>query len=200
MGTRTITKTTQLYVGDTQEPLAVRVKKFGNAVDLEAVDAVKFRMLKNDGTEGEPDYNATPKIALTDSNITVQPTRGFIANATTDYLYSVGHGVRNGDEIEVQEGTTLPGGLAENTRYIATNCDPNYFQLADRTTSEAIDISSAGTNDNTFKIIGHFLYQWQSADVNTAGLYGAWVVTEDSSKVDTYPNDDYGIMIIMVTA
>lgn len=67
-----------------------------------------------------------------------------VADATADDITVTAHGYTDGDQVFFT-ATTLPGGLAADTRYWVINATANDFQVAATEGGAAIDITSAGT-------------------------------------------------------
>lgn len=153
-------------------------------------DTIKFEMETESGTS---------VIAATATGITKQPTQSFTASSTTELLTSDEHGVQQGDQIKVASSGTLPSGLSASVRYFAVNVLPNSFSLSTQPGGTAIDLADTGTGTHTFYIIGSWQYQPLIANFNTAGFYRAWLSRWSGSDVlQTYPNDESGIIIQIV--
>jgi hypothetical protein len=52
-----------------------------------------------------------------------------------------------------------------------------------------VDITGAGTGTNTFYVVGHVQYDFQSADVDTAGIYYVWFQIVASAEIDHFPSN-----------
>ncbi|SKA80708.1 delta-60 repeat domain-containing protein [Prosthecobacter debontii] len=70
------------------------------------------------------------------------------ANKDTDYFTITGQSLPNGIEISFPffVGTTLPAGIAENTRYYTVNSAGNSFKVATSIGGAAVDITGNGTS------------------------------------------------------
>ena len=84
-------------------------------------------------------------------------------------------------------GGGLPGGLAASTRYWVVNVLGDTFQLATSRGGAAIDITSAGTGTHSFILIGSATYDFQAADVDTAGVFHAYGRVFSGAERDTFP-------------
>jgi hypothetical protein len=187
---RTVIETLNLYKGSTREPLSWIVAVNGQGYDLDGI-TVDVLMLTNEGTEAEPEFNATPKIAQTDSNVTVQPTKAFTVDSTDDWIIAEDHGVPNNWKV-VFSGGSLPSGITAGTTYYSRDVYNGRFKIAAYEGGDAVDI---GSGSGSFYIAGHVQYQWQSADVNTAGLYSVWFVLDDGTRTEREPADKFGIVV-----
>jgi hypothetical protein len=159
-------------VGKTLPAFNAIISASGGPLDLSAY-TVKFQMNQYRGT--------TVVVAETNSHITVHPTQSFAADATTNLITCVGHGVKDGNQIVLATSSALPGGLATATRYFPVQIGENTFALAVTANGQAIDITSAGTGTHTFYIVGSVQYAPQAADVATAGMYSAWFTAYSGS-------------------
>jgi hypothetical protein len=176
IGTHTIT------VGDTLLPLNTVLRDGnGNPFDLDLY-TVRAEMELEGGTS---------ELATTDTGITKHPTQAFTADTTEDTIKCNGHGVKEGDQIEVaNSGGTLPTGLAASTRYFAINVKPNTFQLANYPGAADIDITGAGSGTNTFYVVGSLQFDFASTNVDTAGNYRLWFTLDSGSELKTLPEGD----------
>lgn len=172
-------------INDTLEPLNVVLRFNDQQYDLSAL-SVEFVMKDSAGTD---------VVAQTSSNVTKHPTQTFTANATTDLLTCVEHGVRQGEEVVLATSGTLPAGLSASTRYFAVQVNPNTFALAATPDGPVIDITTAGTGSHTFYVVGSVQYDFQAAAVDTAGSYKAWFRAIGSAESQTWPDDSDGIPI-----
>lgn len=78
----------------------------------------------------------------------------FTATAATNLITSNGHGLSEGDLIQVSSATTLPGGLSALTNYFVTNPTTNTFQLQAALGGAIVDITDEGTGTHTFTLKG----------------------------------------------
>jgi hypothetical protein len=171
--------------GDTITPLNCVLYSNGNPVNLAAY-TVKFEYEEEDGTVLQ---------AATTTGVTAHPTQTFTALASTDLLTCNGHGLQDGDQIIVATQTTLPGGLTASTRYFARDVTPNAFRLAETPGGINVNLTDAGTGTHTFYVVGSVQYDFQSGDVDAAGRFRGWFTTVSGSEIQTYPNDDEGIVV-----
>jgi len=142
----------------------------------------------------------TVVLAATATGMTAHPTQVFTAAAGTDLLTCNGHGVKEGDQIVVASSVTLPTGLAASTRYFAVNVTPNAFALATVPNSAPIDITGAGSGTHTFYIVGSWQYDFSTVAAGTVGFFRGWASAWDgSSEIATFPADEYGIPIEIVS-
>jgi hypothetical protein len=108
--------------------------------------------------------------------------------------------VKEGDQVVVSSGTTLPAGLAASTRYFARNVTPNFFQVSLTPNGAIVDITDAGTGTHSFYIVGSIQKEFLAADVDTAGDYYGWFVCTESAENDTFPNDGRKLCIRITEA
>jgi len=75
----------------------------------------------------------------------------FTANATTDKLSDVAHGLLNGDTIYVSNsGGALPGGLVDGTKYYVINKTADDFEVSLTLGGTKVDITDAGTGTHSW--------------------------------------------------
>lgn len=120
----------------------------------------------------------------------------FTADATTNFLTSVAHGLVDGQEIAVANtGGALPAPLVKTTRYFVRDKTADTFKLALTVGGTAIDLTTAGTGTNKFSVIirhmpvipGMFnqaILEATTGSVETTGS-GGWLKTITS----THTND-----------
>lgn len=175
---------TTITVGDTRKPISgIFYENDGDIatpIELTGLD-VEFKMETSAGAS---------KIAQTASNVTIQPTVEFTANATTDKIKVVGHNLRKGYMLQLSTTSALPAGLTTTERYFVIDVEPDYFKLSASPNGSKVDITDAGTGTHSFYIVGHARYQWQSADVDTAGQYRAWFIVLDGANDEHFPTID----------
>lgn len=179
-----------ITLGDILMPLnAVLRWANGDPVNLAAY-TVTAKMEKQDGTA---------ELAETATGVTANPTQTFTA-ASTGLATCNGHGVKEGDQIIVaNSGGALPSGLAASTRYFAVNVTPNAFGLA-ATPSGVSVIAGAGTGTHTFYVVGSVQFDFDSANVDTAGTYYFWFVLTSGSEKKHLPegNRHFEIEVVAV--
>jgi len=78
----------------------------------------------------------------------VQPE--FTADAGTDTITSVDHGLPNDRAVRLFTTGALPGGLAVGTTYYVVSAAADTFQLSATLGGSAIDITDTGTGTHTF--------------------------------------------------
>lgn len=71
------------------------------------------------------------------------------ADAGTDFITSVGHGMTNGTPVWFLSTGTVPGGLVAGTTYYVVNKTVDTFQVALTAGGSAIDLTSAGSGTIT---------------------------------------------------
>lgn len=145
--------------------------------------------------EMEGEASGTSKVARSAAGVTKQPTQTFTANATTDLLTCVGHGVQEGQQVVLATQTTLPAGLATATRYFAKDVTPNAFRLSAVPGGVAINITDAGTGTHTFYVVGSVQKVFLAADVDTAGRYSAWWTVFSGSDFAAAPVAKQGFLV-----
>lgn len=176
---------TEKTVGDTRKPISGYLVSYEGDVktpiELDGL-VVEFKMESTTGTA---------KVAQTSSNVTIQPTLNFTANPTTDKIKAVAHNLSKGMMLQLSNsGGALPGGLEATERYFIIDTEPDYFKLSASPNGAKIDITGEGTGTHSFYVVGHVQYQWQSADVDTAGVYRCWFIVKDSGKPEHFPTRD----------
>lgn len=183
--------THSVTVGDTLRPLGVIITRNGKPFDISSY-TVKVRGYNDDGTAW---------IAETTTGVTAQPTTTFTASASSDWLVSNDHSVREGDQVVLSNsGGALPAGLAASTRYFARDVTPNNFRLAVTPDGSVVDITDAGTGTHSYYVVGTVQYDFQAADVDTAGTYWLWFGLYSGSERETVPHDGRRLRIEVVTA
>jgi hypothetical protein len=91
----------------------------------------------------------------------------FTANATTDYITSVAHGLSNGDVVVLTTTVTLPAGLSLLTPYYVINKTTDTFQLSLTSGGTNIDITDTGTGVHTFtNVVGKRRHTFNSLGLN----------------------------------
>lgn len=171
----------EINAGDTLRPACFLIKlPDGTPVSLSG-STVKVFMTDNTGPPG------ATVIAETTTGVTAEPTQTFTA-ATTDLLTCNDHGVKEGNQIVVATSGTLPTGLAAATRYFPIEISPNSFKVALTPSGPPIDITGTGSGTHTFYIVGSATYDWQAADVATAGTYWLWFVRVIGGEKESVPN------------
>lgn len=181
----------QFAVGDTDEPFSVYLTLGGVPVSLSGA-TVEFKMLAydSDDTSGNPRYDATPKVVLTSANVTAEPTKAYTADNATDELISEYHRVPAGSLVSFD---TTGGGITADTPYVVTDVSENRFKI--KLSDAAGNVNITGTPSGNFYVIGHVQYAWQTADVDTAGRFGAWIKVTRSAKSQMYPPDRTGVVV-----
>lgn len=181
----------QAVVGDQRTAWSTRLYDPGRNNNLAGL-TVTFAMYTSSGTV---------YLAATSTGISIQPTQTFTADASTDKITCVAHGVKAGWEVIVSTSALdLPAGLLTTARYFAKDITPNTFRLSLEPNGAMVDITNAGTGTHSIAVIGHVQYSPALAAVATAGTYkGKFVVTE-STLTDTYPNDAGKIGVFIVAA
>lgn len=182
----------QVAVGDRSTPLSVRCYDQGKDNNIDGL-TVKFAIDQSDGTN---------LLAETATGVSVQPTKSFTADASTDKLTCVAHGMENGWEVILSTSAAdLPAGLTTTDRYFVIDAQPNTFRLALEPSGTKVDITDAGTGTHSIEVVGQVQYAWTANDVATAGSYKGWFIITDASGFDrTFPNTAEGIGIEVVGA
>jgi hypothetical protein len=178
----------RVVVGDTIYPLNVLVTNgAGQPLDLSSY-TVKFTMKNAAGTT---------VIAETADNVVKQPTQALSVVADANTVLKASHGVRDGDRLIFATSGTLPSGLTTAMRPYAIAVTDDTFQLSLTKDGPAIDISTAGTGDHTFAVMGSVQYDLQPSSVTTAGTYKGWFRLFWGSERATVPNNKNGIRILL---
>lgn len=173
-----------LTVSDTQKPLAAALMDGDDPVDITGLTVKVY---------GE-DASGNAWITEGTTGVTVHPTQTFTADASTDKIKANAHKLKPGQQIQVSNsGGALPTGLAASTRYFVINAEPNAFQVSLTPGGDAVDITAAGSGTHSLWLIGSVQYEFQTADVASAGQFYLWfVVFDGSSKRATYPTSGDG--------
>lgn len=146
-------------------------------------------------------WDSSDALTITNGSCTIQPGKTFTADATTDKLTAVGHGLQVGYEVVVSNsGGALPTGLAAATRYFVREATPNTFNLSLEPSGEIINITAAGTGTHTVKIIGHVTYVPEAVDVDAAGTFRAKLKKTAGGLATTYPNEKEQFIPIIIGA
>jgi hypothetical protein len=182
----------QCAVGDRSTPLSVRCYDEGKDNNLTGL-TVLFAMDETSGAN---------KLAETSTGVSVQPTKAFTADTTSDWYVCNGHGMKDGWEVILSTSAAdLPAPLSTTTRYFIVQSTPNYFRLATEPNGAAIVPTDTGTGTHSIAVVGQVQYAWTVSDVATAGTFKGWVIIQDSSSLDrTFPNTSEGIGIEIVGA
>jgi hypothetical protein len=119
---------------------------------------------------------------LVADGVTVQPEntlapRTFTA-ATTDIITSAGHGMANGNAIQVSSTGTLPAPLAAGTTYFVRDVTTDTFKVALTASGAAVDITGTGTGTHTLQFIDTEVSQ-------TYGVYTPQFKTYRSMQIVT---------------
>lgn len=192
---RRVTIPVDLYKGDTHEPLSFLIadnEGKGRSLSGKTIEILMHAV--TDDTGAEPQYNATPKIAQTASNVEAEPQRTITVDTADDWILCDNHGYENGWEVSFSGSTAVPTGLSATTTYFVIDAYKNRFKVAAYEDGTAVNITGAGTSPKVHAI-GHVEYSWQSADVNTAGKFGVWAVIIDGSLQERVPPDNWGIRV-----
>lgn len=80
----------------------------------------------------------------------------FTVDDSTDVFTSAGHGLSNGDIIQVSTTGTLPTGLSASTNYYIINKTTDTFQVSTAEGGSAVDMSSTGSGTHTWTIKATF--------------------------------------------
>ena len=164
---------------NTRTPLARVLMQGDQPVDMTGLTGKVF---------GEKD-NSDAWIAETTTGVTAQGTSTFTTNTADgfDRLRHNGTLAKNGMQIVVSTTTTLPAGLSASTRYFVREADPNGFKVSLTPNGATIDITDAGTGTHSYYIVGMVQYDFQTADVATAGTFWLWFNVYNGSEYDTFP-------------
>jgi len=165
--------THRLRVGETGTPVSLIFLDGRDPVDLADYTAKVYGETEARGswiTEGT-------------TGITKRPTKTFTASASNDRITSNGHKVEELQQVVLSNsGGALPAGLSASTRYFARNVSPNDFQLSVRPSGALVNITDAGTGTHSFYVEGVVKYDFQSADVDTAGNFALEIRLYDGSN------------------
>ncbi|NIU01088.1 MAG: hypothetical protein GWN01_09235 [Nitrosopumilaceae archaeon] len=70
-------------------------------------------------------------------------------NVSDDLITNAGHGLLNGDPVQVSTTGTLPSPLISSRNYFVRDSTKNTFKIADTIGSSAVDLSDTGTGTHT---------------------------------------------------
>lgn len=175
--------------GATYLPENVLITSYGNPLDLSALTA-KVYIVNSDDSSDIVANNVT-------TGLTVHPTQTFTANATTDLLTCNAHGLDTQHPVVVATSGTLPGGLSASTWYYPVQITPNRFGLSETPNGSVIDITSAGTGNHTFYVVGSLQVDLQSTWVDAVGKFNVYLNLYSGSEFATVPIDDMGILLVV---
>lgn len=169
----------EIILGDTLDPLAVVLTNGGDPRDVSSL-TVKVKGQTSSGSEW---------IALTATGVTKHPTKTCTADADTEKIVCTAHKAQNGQQIVFSNsGGALPSGLTAGTVYYVRDREPNAFKVSLSPDGSVVPIAGAGTGTHSFYIVGCVQYDFQAADVDTAGEYKLrFVVVDGSNETSSYP-------------
>lgn len=122
---------------------------------LLAGDVVRFKIWD---TAGSP-----PDLDLDSIDL---PSATFTADDATDVITSAGHGLLDGDRVQLTTSNTLPAGLATGTVYYVRDKTTDTFKLAATAAGSAIDITDTGTGTHTWEQV------YSTVTIDTLGTTG----------------------------
>lgn len=163
---------------DTLLPLNSIISIGDDPLNLADFDEVVFRMT----TQSAPFTVICNNLATI-----IQPTSVFTANATTDRLTKVRHGIKAGDQVILASAGTLPLPLVASVPYFARDVSPNEFGLAATPEGAAIDLTTAGTGQHTYFVVGSVQFDFAAEHVASPGFYTAYFVIVDGGERQTVP-------------
>ena len=103
--------------------------------------------------------NATAGTAINLTSAPSSDTTQYIyqgINISSNFIYSLSHGFKNGDIFYYDNTGTSIGGLSENTKYYIEKIDNNQFKLySDKTLQTVVSLTSAHTSEQTDNILTH---------------------------------------------
>lgn len=174
--------------GDTKSKLARILVNGDTPVDLTGLTVKVF---------GETNAGGADWIAESATGVTAHPTNAFTTNTLDDFDVILDDDTlaKDGDQVKFSSTTTLPAGLVSGTWYFVKDAFPGGFKVSRQPNGSTLNITDAGTGTHTYIIRGSVQYEWQTADIDTAGTFWMWfrVYASGSSTVyDTYPVDGLG--------
>jgi hypothetical protein len=172
-----------LVKSDRLPTLSVRLYDPGQNNDLSA-STVTLSMF--------PRGSSTPTINA--GSCSVQPAITFTAGAVANELTANAHGMENGWEVTVASAGTLPSGLSSAARYFVVEATQNTFKLSLKPSGPP------GSGAHSVKVLGQVQYAWGATDTTATGTYRAWFAVTTSTKVATWPNNNTGITVEIVSA
>lgn len=166
-------------VGNTRTSLAVILKQGGFPVDLSGL-TVKV--------EGDTDAGVA-WITETTTGVTAEGTTTFTANASTDKLTASNHKLPAGTQLKLSTTTTLPDGLSDSQFVYVREPEQHKFRVSETPDGPLIDLLDAGSGTHSYAVVGEVKYDFQAADVDTAGTFYLWFNVYSGSEFDTFPCD-----------
>lgn len=182
-------KTIKVGIDNTLNKMRYVIKGDNGAIDVGSL-TVKAYMID--------DADAVV-IAETTTGVTRQGTFSITASATTSLVSANEHRAKDGDQLIFATSGTLPTGIDAGTRYFATAIEPNAFKLATSPGGPRVSITGLGSGSHTAYIVGEVLYDWQAADVDTAGDFVFYWQVYSGSEVATYPVEGIAIHVLDLT-
>jgi len=104
-----------------------------------------------------------------------------VSNVNENVIFSAVHNLEEGDLIELDSDTSLPGGLDESTIYEVFSVTSNQFKLRLPGTAGIIDIANGGTGTHRFKRL------WQTRTLKLAVVDPP--ISSESTVDDVDPGD-----------
>ncbi len=178
----------RVMVGDTLTPLGVVLMQSGRAVDLsgKTVKVLGF------------DSAGSPWITETTTGVSAEPAET-VTFASSGWITLARHTLGVGSEVRFTTTGALPAELATGTVYhvVATRADS--FQVAAYPAGDALTYSS-GSGTHSVVRVGAVQYDFQTADVDSAGTFGLYFRVYSGSEFDTFPCDGRRLEVVVTAA
>jgi hypothetical protein len=143
---------------------------------------------------GETHAGGTDWITATATGVTAHPTNAFTTNTLDDFDVILDDDTlaKNGYQVKFSSTGTLPAGLVTGVWYFVVGAFPGGFKVSRQPNGATLNITDAGTGTHTYIIRGSVQYEWQAADVDTAGTFWLWFRVGTDTVYDTYPTVPVG--------
>lgn len=177
MSDTNVLQTHRIMVGDTLTPLGVVLKQSDRAVDLSG-KTVKVVGKTSAGAEW---------IAEATTGVTAEAAQT-VTFGSGGYITLVRHTFKIGDEVRFTTTGALPSELTAGTAYWVKDTRGDTFRVAAYPGGPAIEFSSGSGTQSVIRI-GGVQYDFQTADVDTAGTFSLYFRVYSGSEFDTFPCD-----------
>ena len=166
--------------GDTNTPITAVLRQGGRAVDTSSM-TVTFYAINTSDESVTVSYSAASSASAV----------VFTADASTDKLTSVNHGLERGDEVVLTTDDTLPAGLALATTYWVVGVADDTFKVSATKNGTPVDVTDAGTGPHYFRHIGKVSYTPTTGEVAEAnvGTHMCAFRVENGGAYDHFPHD-----------
>lgn len=163
-------------LGDTRTPIKAKLQQGERAVDTNGL-TLTFRMIDSEGA------------VVTNNSINTSQASAVTFTVSSSTIVRTDHGLEVNDEVVMTTTGTLPTGLATSATYFVVSATQHAFTVSTEKGGTAVTITGSGTGTHSYRAIGHVQYDFQAADVDTAGVFLAWFVVTASGETDHFPCD-----------